>query len=122
MARSTGTTNGNVKALETQPAQNDMEALSAQIATLRSDVSSLAELMGEIGVRRGKAAGETIENKANEARDRGAEALREAGARVAELENSAVDGIRSNPMQAVGLAAAAGFLIGYLGSRRSTAR
>ena len=29
-----------------------------------------------------------------------------------------MDQIRANPFQAVGIAAAAGFLIGYLGSRR----
>ena len=44
--------------------------------------------------------------------------LRDAGERLGELETNAMDQIRANPFQAVGIAAAAGFLIGYLGSRR----
>ncbi|WP_353472764.1 DUF883 domain-containing protein [Salipiger sp. H15] len=116
MAQTATKSNGTPKVAE--PLPTDSEALSDQIKTLRADMASLAELVGEIGKRRGaeyKAAGEA---KAQEMRDRGEEALREAGVRVAELENSARGQIQANPFQAIGLAAAVGFLIGYIGSRR----
>ncbi|AWI83976.1 hypothetical protein CEW88_09970 [Alloyangia pacifica] len=116
MAQTATKSNDTPKVAETL--QGDGEALSDQIKTLRADVASLAELVGDIGKRRGaeyRAAGEA---KAQEVRDRGEEALREAGQRVAELENNARGQIQANPFQAIGLAAAVGFLIGYVGSRR----
>lgn len=106
---------GNGKAASTE---RDIEALSEQIATLRGDISDLADLVGEIGTRRGKAAKDRVEARAQALRGQGEEALHDAGRRVAELENDAADRIRATPFQAVGLAAAAGFLIGYLGARR----
>ncbi len=114
MAQTATKSNDTTKA----PLPSDSEALSDQIKTLRADVASLAELVGDIGKRRGaeyKAAGEA---KAHEMRDRGEQAMRDAGARVAELEENARGQIQANPFQAIGLAAAVGFLIGYVGSRR----
>ncbi|APZ53835.1 DUF883 family protein [Salipiger abyssi] len=98
--------------------ERDIDALSEQIATLRGDISSLAELVGEIGTRRGKAAKSRVEAQAEELRGKGEDALRDAGRRAAEFEHDAADRIRTTPFQAVGLAAAAGFLLGYLGARR----
>ncbi|MBN9885832.1 DUF883 family protein [Salipiger abyssi] len=98
--------------------ERDIDALSEQIATLRSDISSLTELVGEIGTRRGRDAKHRVEAKAEALRGQGEDALREAGRKAAEFEHEAADRIRTTPFQAVGLAAAAGFLIGYLGARR----
>ncbi|APX23835.1 MAG: DUF883 domain-containing protein [Rhodobacteraceae bacterium] len=98
--------------------ERDLDALSKEIATLRRDLGSLTELVGDIGSRRGKEAKLKAEAKATEFRGRGEDALRDAGERLGELETNAMDQIRANPFQAVGIAAAAGFLIGYLGSRR----
>ncbi|MCR8549891.1 DUF883 domain-containing protein [Salipiger sp. P9] len=100
------------------PVQRDIDALSDQIAALRGDLSSLAELVGEIGQRRGKAAREALETRAQDLRGQGEEALRDAGRKVAEIEDGAAERIRATPFQAMGLAAAAGFLVGYLGARR----
>ncbi|MCA0995456.1 DUF883 family protein [Alloyangia pacifica] len=117
MAQTATKTNGTTKTPEPST-PSDSEALSEQIKTLRGDVSALAELVGDIGKRRGaeyKAAGEA---KAQEMRGKGEDALHEAGMRVAQLENDARGQIQANPFQAIGLAAAVGFLIGYIGSRR----
>ena len=51
-------------------------------------------------------------------RGQGEEMLRDAGRRVADFEDQAIGQIRATPLQAVGIAAAAGFLLGYLNSRR----
>ncbi|WP_417722088.1 DUF883 family protein [Salipiger sp.] len=96
----------------------DVDALSEQIATLRSDVSHLAELIGDIGTRKGREVRDRAEEKVQEARNAGEDALRQAGAKVSELEAGARDSIRANPLQSIGIAAGVGFLIGYLGSRR----
>ncbi|HBM57882.1 MAG TPA: DUF883 domain-containing protein [Citreicella sp.] len=107
----------------------DTDAVSDQIATLRADVAALTELVGEITSRHGRearsrvdAAAHDLKDRANhavhDARDRTEEALREAGRRAAEFEDNTRGSIQSNPFQAVGLAAAVGFLMGYLGSRR----
>ncbi|GGG64904.1 hypothetical protein GCM10011415_09530 [Salipiger pallidus] len=97
---------------------SDTESLNDQIKNLREDLSSLAELVGEIGSRRGKEAKARFEAKAGETRAKGEDMLHEAGRRYADYEDQAIDQIRSNPFQAVGIAAAAGFLLGYLNSRR----
>lgn len=114
MATSTATNTGPTPL---KPA-SDTEALSEQISTLRADVSALAELMGDIGKARGQEAKHRIEEKAHEARDRGEEALREAGARFSELEGETRSNIAANPFRAIGIAAAVGFVLGYVGSRR----
>jgi ElaB/YqjD/DUF883 family membrane-anchored ribosome-binding protein len=48
----------------------------------------------------------------------GEELLHEAGRRAAQYEDAAIGQIRANPFQAVGIAAAADFLLGYLNARR----
>ncbi|EPX85396.1 DUF883 family protein [Salipiger mucosus] len=98
--------------------QHDVDALNEQIATLRKDISSLTELVGDIGMRRGRDARDRVEAKAREARDMGEERLREAGERISELEGEARGSIRDNPFQAIAIAAAVGFFAGYIGSRR----
>ncbi|MBY6002696.1 DUF883 family protein [Salipiger bermudensis] len=96
----------------------DLDALSDQIATLRKDLSSLTEMVGDIGTRRGREAKAKARAKAEDVRGQGEEMLRDAGRRVAEFEDQAIGQIRATPLQAVGIAAAAGFLLGYLNSRR----
>ncbi|MBN8185596.1 DUF883 domain-containing protein [Salipiger thiooxidans] len=111
-AAATGSQSGSDKG------SRDADDLSAQIATLRKDLAGLTELVGEIGTRRGKDAKRKVEEKAGEMRLQGEELLHEAGRRAAQYEDAAIGQIRANPFQAVGIAAAAGFLLGYLNARR----
>ena len=96
---------------------SDMDALKDQIATLRDDVKALTELMGDVGKSRGNEAKARAEAKVHELRGRGEDALHEAGRRLTELEAETAGHIRTSPFQAVGVAAAVGFLIGYLGRK-----
>ncbi|EIE52856.1 hypothetical protein AL036_17310 [Salipiger aestuarii] len=96
---------------------SDIDALKDQISTLRSDVKALTELMGEVGKARGTEAREKAEAKVHELRGRGEDALHEAGRRLTELEAETAGHIRTSPFQAIGVAAAVGFLIGYLGRK-----
>lgn len=103
---------------ETAPGkQSDIDALKDQISTLRADLKALTELMGEVGKSRGSEARLKAEAKVHELRGRGEDALHEAGRKLSELEAETAGHIRTSPFQAVGIAAAVGFLIGYIGRK-----
>lgn len=96
---------------------SDVDALKDQILTLRDDVKALTELMGDVGKARGTEAKAQAEAKVHELRGRGEDALYEASRKLTELEAETAGHIRTSPFQAVGVAAAVGFLIGYLGRK-----
>jgi len=119
MANTTvNTPTSSTASTSTSSKERDLDALSDQIATLRGDLSALTEMVGDIGSRRGREAKAKAKAKAEDVRGQGEEMLRDAGRRVADFEDQAIGQIRATPLQAVGIAAAAGFLLGYLNSRR----
>jgi ElaB/YqjD/DUF883 family membrane-anchored ribosome-binding protein len=119
MANTTvNTPTSSTASTSTSSKERDLDALSDQIATLRGDLSALTEMVGDIGSRRGREAKAKAKAKADDVRGQGEEMLRDAGRRVADFEDQAIGQIRATPLQAVGIAAAAGFLLGYLNSRR----
>ncbi|SIT10532.1 Membrane-anchored ribosome-binding protein, inhibits growth in stationary phase, ElaB/YqjD/DUF883 family [Roseivivax lentus] len=99
-------------------AGQDTEALMAQIDTLKADLASITELLGDIGARR---TGETLESaKARyaSARSEGERLYGEARHRAEDAQDQALEAIRRQPATAIGIAVGLGFLFGFLTSRK----
>ncbi|KMK66110.1 YqjD family protein [Puniceibacterium sp. IMCC21224] len=99
-------------------ASKDYQELSEQITTLKGDIAGIAELLGEIGVRRKDESIEAARQRAEELRVRGAEHLSQAQQHAAVAQDQAIDAIRRQPGTAVGLAVGIGFLAGFLTGRK----
>ena len=98
----TTTTNG------TAPTVAD---LSKQIDTLRRDLTDLTGTIADLG--RSKSA-----ELSDAARQKGVETAEYLGRRARDAQDQANQFVVNQPATALGLAAGAGFLIGYLSSRR----
>jgi len=85
----------------------EIDALKTDIKSLRDDVSSLVNALGEDIEQRGNAARTAAGEEMKKARERGQHALHE-------VENS----IDRNPLTALATALGIGFLIGALLGRR----
>ena len=108
-------TNGNGA---TTPSQAEYDALSKQIETLSSDLSRLTQTIGSIGrnekdrlVASARARGEELKS-AGEAHYLQARDTAEGYVREGERY------VREQPGMALGIAAAAGFLIGFITTSR----
>ncbi|TRD21679.1 DUF883 family protein [Palleronia caenipelagi] len=80
--------------------------LARQMETLKSDLAQLTELMGDLGKAKGQEMRAKAEFKAQELRH-------EAENQLGELEAY----VSRNPLQAMGIAAGIGLLIGFMGRR-----
>lgn len=96
----------------------DYTELSEQIATLKGDIASIADLLGDIGARRKDETVTAARERAAEAKDRGAEHLAAAQLRASVAQDEAMDAIRRQPGTAIGLAVGIGFLAGFLTGRK----
>lgn len=91
--------------------QKTVDELSAQIETLRKDLSSLTETITELGREKKSELTDTARRKKAEA-----EAYISTQARDA--RDQATEFVSTQPATALGIAAGIGFLIGCLTSRR----
>lgn len=102
------TRNSNGKA---EPQYDD---LSREVAQLKKDISSLTETLSALG----RTEVERATKRAGEARDRVAEKGRDSARAASEMaEGYLREGerfVREDPAKAVGIAAAIGFLLGFL--------
>ena len=103
---------------KTPSPSQDMAELSEQIEILKKDIASLSGALSSL-------AGSTRDAALNGARDKAAK-LRAVGEdqmdairrNAADLEHKATTAVREKPAAAVGLAVAAGFLLGFLTGRK----
>ncbi|WP_238370900.1 DUF883 family protein [Heliomarina baculiformis] len=91
--------------------QKTVDELSAQIETLRKDLSSLTETITEIGREKKSELTNTARRKKAEAEDYISTQARDA-------RDQATEFVSAQPATALGIAAGIGFLIGCLTSRR----
>lgn len=105
------TSNGKVQA----PTADD---LADQIATLKSDITELTSLMGEMGAAQSERAKEKVQEKVEAARDAGAAQIEDAKVQAQKIGAEANDFVARQPATALGIAAGIGFLIGMLGARK----
>ncbi|NSX54343.1 DUF883 family protein [Parasulfitobacter algicola] len=109
MATAKAQTNGSATA---------SEDVSAQIAALKSDIAGLTEALGNYASAKGndakQRASEQIDTLAQKGRDSAAIVSQE----TEKLAQTTGDLIRQQPAAAVGIAAALGFAVGLMTSRR----
>jgi ElaB/YqjD/DUF883 family membrane-anchored ribosome-binding protein len=89
----------------------DIDALVAQLASLREDVSGLATLVGATASRNSKAMADTIGAGVHDAREALGHKAHDADARFGYA-------VATNPYIAIGLAAGLGLVLGALTARR----
>ncbi|SFR39691.1 DUF883 family protein [Litoreibacter janthinus] len=94
------------------------EDVAAQLATLKSDLIGLTEIIAEMSKGKAGEISEVAKAKAEAARASGAEQYEKAKERAADLQNQANDFVIKQPATSLAIAAGAGFLIGFLSNRR----
>ncbi len=92
--------------------------LTKQIDTLKSDISKLTSLVGELGTSKAAAARDAAREKAQELRSEGERYAKEAGQMAHDSAEAALDTVRRQPATAVALAVGIGFLVGLVTSSR----
>lgn len=96
----------------------DVSDLSAQIETLRNDLSDLTSIITDLGKAKGNEAVSAAKSKAADARDVVADQAEVARKQAAELQSQANEFVHNQPAAALGIAAGLGFLVGFLGTRK----
>lgn len=98
------------------------EELSAQVATLREDVATLTNLLGDFTKAKGEqvteATKETFSSIRDESKARASAATDAASKQVTELQGQANDFVKNQPGTALGVAAGIGFLVGFMSGRK----
>ena len=97
---------------------SDTQELRAQIDTLKSDISELTHLVGEMGRRRRDEAGAEVNRRAREMRFRAEQTGAAARDQAADLQASFERRVREQPAAAAALAAGIGFLAGFITARK----
>ena len=96
----------------------DIEQLSEQIATLRSDISTISQTLYDLGRQSGDSAVNGARRKAADLRDAGQQHLHSAQHQAEEMGHQAADAGRAQPAAAMGLAVGMGFLLGFITGRK----
>ncbi|WP_164738123.1 DUF883 family protein [Frigidibacter oleivorans] len=113
MAREPDITNGNGKV-----AQADYEALSQQIAALKSDLAGITGTLADMGRHQSRYAAAQARATADQLRDAGAEQVEALRLRANDAVDQADAFVKERPGTAVAIAAALGFILGLASSRR----
>lgn len=98
--------------------ENNMDQLSKDVASLKTDVASLITTLKDIGRAEGKAARASVEANADLLQKRLVAAGENAQEVAAELPAQTRTLVRQNPMAAVLIAAAAGAVFGLATGRK----
>jgi len=108
-------TNGHAK-------EQSVSDLTAQIDALREELGALTQSFAQESVQKAQAAKSTVKSAAEDTvayASLHAEDLRNRGVDAAQdAQAQALDFMKKQPATAIGIAAGAGFLIGFLSSRR----
>jgi|SRR4051812_37601806 ElaB/YqjD/DUF883 family membrane-anchored ribosome-binding protein len=91
------------------PRSADAE-LEAQVAKLRSDVSGIADALKSIAAERADGAKRQAFALRDDVRDRGERYVRQAQDAVSDIEEQVAEQVRAEPIKAVIIAAAVGYL------------
>ncbi len=96
--------------------------LTAQVETLREDVSNLTALLGEFTKQKGSdltdAAKEKFTSVREETEARASAAADATSKQIAQLQGQTNEFIKSQPATAMGIAAGIGFLVGFMSGRK----
>lgn len=103
---------------ETGTPKSDLDDLSAQIATLKKDVSALTKTLGDLGVHSKNAAINGAKRTASDAYDAGEAQFHAARDQAERAGQYAADTVRAQPATSMAVAVGVGFMLGMLTSRR----
>jgi ElaB/YqjD/DUF883 family membrane-anchored ribosome-binding protein len=92
--------------------------LSKQVAVLREDIVKLTAIVADYGKLQSDQIKSTVAQKAADLAESSGAALNSAKSTAKVAYSEAEEAVRENPASAVGLAAALGFLVGIMTSRR----
>ena len=95
----------------TEISKKSSEDIADQLATLRSDVSELTSLIGEISKTKTAEVADAVKTKATAA-------TAAAKDQAATANKQAHEFVQNQPAAALGIAAGIGFLVGFMGSRK----
>ncbi|MEZ5714825.1 MAG: hypothetical protein R3D85_06415 [Paracoccaceae bacterium] len=96
----------------------EMAELSDQIAVLKNDIAGLTDTLGALAASSRDAAIDTARDKAAKLRAVGDEQFETIRSGARDLGNHATAAVREQPAAAVGMAVAAGFVLGFLTGRK----
>ncbi|MFZ5965068.1 DUF883 family protein [Thalassococcus sp. BH17M4-6] len=112
------TTTTTAASKSAQSPKSDYDELSDQMKTIRSDISSLTELLSEIGVRRKDETLEAARERAKRMRNDASDKFDDARDQANEMRDQALDAVRRQPGTAIAIAVGVGFLAGVFSGRR----
>ncbi len=92
--------------------------LTAQIETLRDDLSALTKTIADLSESAREDVAASAKSKAEHLRGKAEDTAQAAQEQAARMQGQANEFIRNQPATALGIAAGLGFLIGLLGARR----
>ena len=98
---------GNAGADTSNPANADLET---QIAKLRTDIAGVAEALKTMANERADGAKRQAYALRDDVRDRGERYVQQAQEAVSEIEDQVAERVRAEPIKAVAIAAAVGYL------------
>ena len=84
--------------------------IERRIAQLKDDITGLTSAVTDFGARKAGALGDSAASATADMAEAAERALEQARAEVAALERSMIGHVRSNPLQALAIAAGIGFL------------
>ena len=118
MAETSGTRSNGARKSSSNGADKGAEHdLQAQFDTLRADFKALAETLKETVSARSDDMLKDAKAQAAEAREKAQKKAEEAKEQLSDVQDQALEYIRKQPLSALGIAAAIGFLLGWLNRR-----
>ncbi|WP_165802850.1 DUF883 family protein [Pelagivirga sediminicola] len=96
----------------------DSDDLQAQIATLRKDIGTITDTLGEMAKAQRDNMTAAAQKRFDEMRERGSDAVSAAQAQANALNAQAHDFVQEKPALSLGMAAALGFVVGILSTSR----
>ncbi len=95
-----------------------MEDLRKEMDVLKSDILALTQTLKGVGEAKGTEATDAMRDKVHQLQTRAANGADQAIAKTEDAYRKTEDKVRENPAAAVGIAAAAGFLVGLIANRK----
>ncbi|MEM9583781.1 MAG: DUF883 domain-containing protein [Pseudomonadota bacterium] len=110
------------KLAEVAATETTIQDLSAQLSTLKKDVSALTELLGDYTSTKGShladAAKEQFSSVREEGKAHAQAAAEKATEQITRVNDQAHAFVKNQPATAMGVAAGVGFLVGFMSGRK----
>lgn len=104
--------------MKTKSSNTDASDVAEQMAILRADIGALTAAVSDLAVAKGNEVSDVAKQKFASAKDAAAVQANAAKQQAGQLQDQANEFVRTQPATAVGMAAAVGFVIGMLISRK----